>query len=90
MTRSDDGELAALRRVAFQRLLEHAEDAEVWIRPFVDQAESTFSATGTDRSVVLERQLGRYRVEVYENTHCRFLQSSPPRQGPSRKIKSTL
>jgi hypothetical protein len=89
-TRSDDGELAALRRVTFQRLLEHAEDAEVWIRPFGDQAESTFSAAGTDRSAVLERQLGRYGMQIYKNTHCRFLQSSPPRQGPSRKIKSTL
>ena len=54
-TRSDNGELAALRSVALQRLLEHAEDAEVWIRPFVDQDESTFFAAGADRPVVVER-----------------------------------
>jgi len=76
---SDNGELAALRRVASQRLLEQAEDAEVWIRPFVDHDESAFAAAGTDRSVVFGRQLGRYRVQVYKNTHGRVLQTLPPR-----------
>jgi hypothetical protein len=71
--RSNEGELAALRRVASQRLLEHAEDAEVRIRPFVDHDEPAFAAAGTDRSVVFGRQLGRYRVQVYKNTHGRVL-----------------
>jgi len=43
LTRSDDREVAALRRVALQRLLHHAGNAEIRIRPFVDQDESTFS-----------------------------------------------
>src|ERR1700704_7019974 len=79
-TRSDDGELAALRSVASQRSMEHAEDAEVRIRPFVDHDESAFAAAGTDRSVVFGRQLGRYRMQVYENTHGRVLRSLPPRE----------
>ena len=70
---SYNGELAALRCVAAQRLLEQAEDAEVRIRPFVDHDESAFAAAGTDRSVVFGRQLGRYCMQVYENTHGRVL-----------------
>src|SRR5258707_13543164 len=90
LARSDNRELTAFRRVAFQRLLEHAEDAEVWIRPFVDHDEAAFPATGTERSVVFGRELRRHRMQVYENTHGRFLWTVPPRERPSRKIKSTL
>ena len=75
----DDGELAALRRVTFQRLLEHAEDTEIWIRPFVDQDESTFSQ---------QAQIGRLSwSDSLAATACRsprtlivvFLQNAPPR-----------
>jgi hypothetical protein len=79
-TRSDNRELAALSRVASQRLPEQAEDAEVWIRPFVDHDEPAFAAAGTDRSVVFGRQLGRYRMQVYKNTHGRVLLTTPPRR----------
>ncbi len=67
-TPSDDGDLAALRRVALQDLLDHAEHAEVRIRPFLDQDEMAFSAADAGRPVFLGRQLGCYRAQVSENT----------------------
>ncbi len=88
--RSDDGDLAALRRVAFQRLLDHAQDAEIRIRPFLDQDEMAFSAADAGRPVFLGRQLGGHRAQVSENTHRCFLQTLPPRQRLHRESSRRL
>ena len=50
---SDDGELATLKKVAFQRLAGHAQRTENRIWPLVDQIKLALAAAFTGRSVIM-------------------------------------
>jgi hypothetical protein len=67
---SDSYELATLEKVALPRLAGHAQQAENRIRPLVDQLKLALAAALAGRSVVMGRQLGRYRMEFSQNVHC--------------------
>src|SRR4051812_24770525 len=62
--RSVDRDPAAPGGIAAQRLLEDAESAEVRVGPLVDQDKLALAAEGTGRTVVLQRNLGRHRLQV--------------------------
>src|SRR5262249_29175903 len=85
---SDDRQLAALGRIAFQRLAAHAKDAEIRIGLFLDQNEAALAAEGTGRSLLLKRQFGSDCTQFAQDTHfCFSLRLSPH---PDNMIKDRV
>jgi hypothetical protein len=51
--RSDNGEFATLKEVAFQRLARHPQHSEIWISPLVDQVELALAAAFAGWPIVM-------------------------------------